>query len=85
MAGRTRQVKVLKKWREMHDKGFYFECGICSSKIEFSYQLSVDHITPKSLGGKNHPYNFQPAHKGCNNRRGNKLIEEARNAKINTN
>lgn len=31
----------------------------------------MDHIIPKSLGGKSKPHNVAPAHRRCNNFRGN--------------
>lgn len=55
--------------------GYRFDCGLCGNSITDVNQLSVDHIHPKSLGGKNTRYNFQPAHVRCNNRRGNKPIK----------
>jgi 5-methylcytosine-specific restriction endonuclease McrA len=68
--------RVLKKWKAMLDYGYQFMCGICDKPIEHRDELSVDHIHPLSLGGKNHHYNYQPAHVKCNNRRGNKPIKK---------
>jgi 5-methylcytosine-specific restriction endonuclease McrA len=68
--------KTLKKWKAMFDYGYRFDCGLCNRPIEDREELSVDHIHPKSLGGENRRYNFQPAHIKCNNRRGNKPIEK---------
>lgn len=56
-------------------------CGICDEPIDLNASiynvpsdekggLTVDHIIPKSAGGKNHPDNFQPAHLKCNRKKG---------------
>lgn len=67
------QVKQLRRWRLMTDLGGSLLCSLCGKRITDSNDLSVDHIHPKSLGGKNHVNNYQPAHKGCNARRGNNV------------
>lgn len=41
-------------------------CGICGKKISDYYHVTIDHIKPLSLGGKNDLTNLQLAHKKCN-------------------
>lgn len=67
---------TIKRWKTMFDNGWKFICGICKLPITRKDQLSIDHIHPKSLGGKNHRNNYQPAHAKCNSRRGSKPLEQ---------
>lgn len=68
-------------------------CGICNQPIVLpghpDYkpikkgglgELTLDHIIPKYLGGKNGLDNMQPAHKRCNSIRGHKDLEVIRMA-----
>ena len=48
-------------------------CSICRKDIRFREDLSVDHITPRSKGGTSSFDNLQPAHKRCNQKKGNKI------------
>ena len=57
-------------------------CGICGEEILVGstcgrYSLSVDHIIPLSKGGPDLPLNWQPSHKGCNNKKSNKNMKPA--------
>ena len=56
-------------------------CALCGKPIESVSELSVDHITPRAMGGATIYENCQLAHKSCNLRKGNKCIdpETARN------
>lgn len=53
-------------------------CGICSEPVDptlrgrTSRSVSFDHIVPLSKGGKHMAENIQPAHFGCNSRKGAK-------------
>lgn len=46
-------------------------CGICKRAIMESKIMTIDHIVPLSLGGKNNYANFQLAHDACNRKKGN--------------
>jgi len=53
-------------------------CALCGELILHIHDLSKDHIIPKAspYNGPNHPDNYQPAHKKCNNKRGCMSMEE---------
>lgn len=51
-------------------QGQLFACGICSNIIKKPRALTIDHIVPKSKGGSDNYENLQPAHKHCNQRKG---------------
>lgn len=52
-------------------------CGICWDPVS-KWNISLDHITPRSKGGSNGKANLQPAHKICNVEKGDSLaITEA--------
>ena len=52
-------------------------CGLCGQKIsmkrEHSYKKSIDHIIPKSKGGRWETDNLQLVHTICNQRKSNNL------------
>jgi len=50
-----------------------FECAYCGFK---SKKLTIDHILPKSRGGKSTFENCVASCKPCNNKKGNKLCSE---------
>lgn len=47
------------------------ECGICQRPITARIDASVDHVIEVSIGGDEHPENYRPAHRTCNNWRSN--------------
>lgn len=49
------------------DKGC---CWICGRAVPFE-EMTLDHVVPKSKGGKNDVGNLRAAHGPCNNERGN--------------
>lgn len=52
-------------------------CGYCGKKFnQNSKELTVDHIIPRSLGGKNDWLNCITACKICNNKKSNKSLED---------
>ena len=61
-------------------------CGICGESLVANdnarngyekWSTSVDHIVPLSKNGPDLPLNWQPSHKGCNNRKSNKEVKPA--------
>jgi 5-methylcytosine-specific restriction endonuclease McrA len=44
-------------------------CWLCLKPIE--YDLTLDHVTPRSKGGRGTRDNLRPAHAKCNRKRGN--------------
>jgi len=51
-----------------------FKCAYCGSK---KGKLTIDHIIPKSRGGKTDFENCVSSCKSCNNKKGNKIPSEA--------
>ena len=49
-----------------------FECQYCSEIFDFD-DLTIDHVVPKSNGGKTHWENCVTACKSCNHSKGDKL------------
>lgn len=56
-----------KMW--MRDNGI---CGICNNPVDYD-DMDVDHILPKSYGGKDLWDNLRVSHKECNRKRGNRI------------
>ena len=52
-----------------------FKCAYCGAK---DVRLTIDHITPKALGGKSTFENCVTSCKPCNSKKGHKLCSEAR-------
>jgi hypothetical protein len=46
------------------------ECFSDAFKYESDWQLSWDHIVPKSMGGTDDPSNLHRVHRGCQSRQG---------------
>lgn len=65
LAGYEVREYLLEKWRR--------ECTYCGKQ---SVPLQIEHIQPKSLGGSNRVSNLCLACEKCNQRKGNKPIEE---------
>lgn len=67
-----RQIKIA------FYEGEHIYCDICKKRI-YSMDsrnkkgLTIDHTVPKSWGGTDHISNLQPAHKDCNQKKGNKV------------
>ncbi len=53
-----------------------FACVYCGRSVEDGIGLSLDHITPYSLGGKNTADNLVTCCGTCNSSRGNRSVEE---------
>ena len=56
-------------WRDQ------YQCQYCSAKPNIE-KLTIDHITPRSKGGKNTWDNLVTACKRCNQKKGNKTLEQ---------
>lgn len=50
---------------------FDFCCAYCNDRPIF---LTIDHVTPRSQGGTNHPNNLLPACKSCNESKGSRSL-----------
>ena len=53
-----------------------FACCYCGSAVEEGVKLTLDHITPHSLGGDNKETNLVTCCRKCNSSRGNRLVED---------
>lgn len=57
-------------------------CHLCGDSVNPDADFnandypSLDHLTPRSLGGSDEPDNLRTAHRGCNARRGVRDVEE---------
>jgi 5-methylcytosine-specific restriction endonuclease McrA len=51
----------------------FYECQYCASKES----LTIDHVVPKSKGGKDTWENLVTACQKCNSRKGNRTPDEA--------
>lgn len=58
----------------MRDKMRCQYCGVRASQFD----LTLDHILPRSRGGRSEPENLCAACKACNQRKGNRTPDEAR-------
>jgi CRISPR/Cas system Type II protein with McrA/HNH and RuvC-like nuclease domain len=67
------QVKPLKLNRKRIYRRDNFECVYCGSKKN----LTIDHVIPRSKGGKNTWDNLVTCCSGCNLRKGDKSVEES--------
>lgn len=58
------------------DNFVYPECPYCKESITTQDDLTIDHIIPQALGGKDDIENLQPMHKKCNSKKGCQLPEK---------
>lgn len=71
----TRMTQIRRRYVEQHSQYGILLCGLCGFGIAHADEITVDHILPKSLGGSGKQSNLQPAHKKCNELKGNgKLV-----------
>lgn len=63
-------MKIRKIARHNISIGNYPICHLCGEPITKQQDFSLDHLIPKSQGGKTTPNNLKPAHKKCNRKRG---------------
>lgn len=57
-------------------RGTYIQCELCGQMITNERELSLDHIVPRSRGGSDYLHNMQPAHRKCNELKGNAISQE---------
>jgi hypothetical protein len=50
-------------------------CGICNKRIKTFAEVTIDHMFPRSKGGIDNWRNYELAHKVCNMRKADKVIE----------
>lgn len=64
----------IRKRRKIYDnhKGI---CYLCDKPVSFE-EYTIEHVIPKSKGGTNKYVNLRPAHFDCNQKKGNKLLNE---------
>ena len=53
-----------------------FTCVYCKTKIQDWRDLSLDHVTPRSQGGKNHSTNLVCSCRDCNRDKGDTPLEQ---------
>jgi hypothetical protein len=49
-------------------------CVYCGASVEDGTKLTLDHLTPHSKGGSNHPSNLVTCCHRCNSSRGNRTV-----------
>lgn len=50
-------------------------CYMCHRKLRFE-EITLEHVIPRSRGGKTDESNLKVACESCNNRKGDRLVEE---------
>jgi 5-methylcytosine-specific restriction endonuclease McrA len=53
-------------------------CYLCGQPIKDGQHWNLDHVFPKSKGGKTEASNLRPVHYWCNSAKGNMTIEQWR-------
>lgn len=62
--------KVTKAARRTVIRKAKGRCSICGQRLRSKEEVTLDHIQPVSMGGKNSIDNLRAAHKECNMARG---------------
>lgn len=52
-------------------------CRYCAVPLRFGVNFSIDHVIPRSMGGRDHLTNLVAACRDCNKRKGDKSLAEA--------
>jgi len=66
---------IKKNLRKQLEQGKLITCQYCKKNITLK-EFTLDHVIAKSKGGKNKKSNLIIACKNCNERKGNKSLEE---------
>lgn len=69
-------MKIRKIARHNISIGNYPVCHLCGKPITKQEEFSLDHLIPKSQGGKTTTSNLKPAHRFCNMKRGSMPLSE---------
>jgi 5-methylcytosine-specific restriction endonuclease McrA len=69
-----RSIKTVTKRRKIYNKTNGI-CYLCGTHVSFSV-FSIDHVIPKSKGGTNSLDNLMPAHKECNFKKADKILNQ---------
>lgn len=74
MAGLTK--KEFKKICEMHIRMKTAYCCLCEKPIYKINDYNIEHLQPRSRGGRDDVSNWQICHKTCNAKKGALTLEE---------
>ena len=70
-----------KRFRELCQYAVHYHfcyCYLCGQPITDGQNWNLDHVFPKSRGGKSTVSNLRPTHYWCNSAKGNMTIEQWR-------
>lgn len=56
-------------------RGCTINCALCGRPITKERDLTLDHTVPHSRGGSDYLHNMQPAHRKCNELKGNTMTD----------
>ena len=73
---------VMERRRRTLHALFGWSCWICGDQFPMYYVPQIDHVVPRSRGGRTTLRNLQLAHHSCNGSRGNRLLIRPRPPKV---
>ena len=82
LEGLTLQEKVNFSFNNVHHffRVYLYDrshiCAKCGREIETLKRATLDHVVPKSMGGRTRLSNLQLMHPSCNSRKGNEMPGE---------
>jgi 5-methylcytosine-specific restriction endonuclease McrA len=74
--GRERRMLLKRGLREALKQGSTVTCILCGNPIRYYSDLTIDHLLPKSKGGRNDFNNLAPAHFICNQAKRDSLLPD---------
>lgn len=77
----SQEFKSKKQFRKLCELAIRYEfcyCYLCGNPIMPNEKWNLDHIRPRSKGGKTVPDNLRPTHKSCNESKKDMFIGEYR-------